>query len=239
MSANPFPHRPRAALVTGAAGNLGRAVAAAFAAEGRPLILVGAHAGALDSAFPEERDDWLRIAVDLTDEAASVPRLAEAISRVGGVGVMVATAGGFRMGEKAETLGEGALAAMMALNVGTLLTAVKAVLPGMIAQGFGRIVTIGAASAIKGAADMGAYISAKSTVLRLTETLAAENGRHGVTVNSILPSIIDTPENRAAMPKADPGRWVRPDQLASVIRFLASDEADAINGALIPVTGRQ
>lgn len=235
---DPTPKRPRAVMITGAAGNLGRAVAAAFAAEGRPLILVGARQDALDSAFPEDRADWVRVAVDLTDETVAVPRLVEAIARLGGVGALVATAGRFRMGEKAHSIGEGALAQMMALNVQTLLTAVKAGLPAMIDQGYGRIITVGAASAQKGAADMGAYTSAKGTVLRLTETLAAENGRHGVTVNSILPSIIDTPENRAAMPKADVSRWVRPEQLAAVIRFLASDEADAVNGALIPVTGR-
>lgn len=235
---DPTPKRPRAVMITGAAGNLGRAVAAAFTGEGRPLVLVGAHMDALESAFPEDSADRVRVAVDLTREPVAVPALMEAVARVGGIGALVATAGGFRMGEKAHEIGEGALAQMMALNVQTLLTAVKASLPGMIDQGFGRIITIGAASAQKGAADMGAYISAKGAVLRLTEALAAENGRHGVTVNCILPSIIDTPENRAAMPKADVTRWVRPEQLAAVIRFLASDEAEAVNGALIPVTGR-
>ena len=91
---------------------------------------------------------------------------------------------------------------------------------------------------LKGQAGMSAYVASKSVVLRITESLSAEVRDHGVNVNAVLPSIIDTPANRAAMPKADPLRWVSPDDLANVICFLGSDAARAIHGALVPVTGR-
>ena len=123
------------------------------------------------------------------------------------------------------------------LNVRTVLHAARAVVPRMLAAGHGRIVNVGAFAAQKGAADMGAYVAAKSAVIRLTESMAAELRDKGINVNCVLPTIIDTPENRKAMPEADPARWVAPDDLASVIAFLASDAARAIHGAAVPVTG--
>ena len=228
----------KAVMITGASGNLGRAVAAAFADEGRPLILVGSRRAGLESAFPGAPSHWHLVDVDLTDDAASKAQLGAAIEAAGGVDTLCAIAGGFHMGDKVHETSRAMLDAMLDLNLRTLMNAAAAVLPAMIAQGSGKIVTVGALSALKGAADMGAYGVAKSAVLRLTEAMAAENGRHGINVNSVLPSIIDTPENRAAMPKADPSKWVSPQALADVIRFLASDAASAIQGALIPVTGR-
>ena len=107
----------------------------------------------------------------------------------------------------------------------------------MLAAGGGKIVNIGAGAAARGAAQMGAYSASKSVVARLTESMAAELRDRGINVNCVLPSIIDTPENRKDMPKADPSRWVAPSQLADVIAFLASDAASAIHGASIPVVG--
>jgi NAD(P)-dependent dehydrogenase (short-subunit alcohol dehydrogenase family) len=107
----------------------------------------------------------------------------------------------------------------------------------MLKAGGGKIVNVGAYAAQKGAAQMGAYVASKSAVIRLTETMAAELRSHNINVNCVLPTIIDTPENRAAMPDADPKRWVAPQDLARVILFLASDAARAIHGAALPVTG--
>jgi NAD(P)-dependent dehydrogenase (short-subunit alcohol dehydrogenase family) len=106
----------------------------------------------------------------------------------------------------------------------------------MIAAGGGKIVNVGAFAAQKGAANMGAYIASKSAVIRLTETMAAELREKNINVNCVLPTIIDTPPNRADMPKADPRRWVAPADLANVILFLASEEARAVHGAALPVT---
>ena len=126
---------------------------------------------------------------------------------------------------------------LMDLNARTVLHMARAVVPDMLARGGGKIVNIGAFAAQRGAANMGAYIASKSAVIRLTETMSAELREHNINVNCVLPTIIDTPENRKAMPKADPKKWVAPQDLANVIVFLASDAARAIHGAAIPVTG--
>ena len=107
----------------------------------------------------------------------------------------------------------------------------------MLAAGGGKIVTVGAAAARQGMANMGAYCAAKSAVIRLTESMAAELRSRSINVNCVLPSIIDTPQNRAAMPDADPADWVAPAKLAAVIAFLASEDASAIHGAALPVVG--
>ena len=123
------------------------------------------------------------------------------------------------------------------LNAKTVLHVSRAVVPAMIARAAGKIVNVGAYAAQRGVAAMGAYIASKSAVIRITETMAAELREKNINVNCVLPTIIDTPENRAAMPQADPRRWVAPQDLAAVIVFLASDAARAVHGAAIPVTG--
>ncbi len=127
---------------------------------------------------------------------------------------------------------------MMNLNAASLIHVAAAVVPRMLAQGAGRIVTVGRRRGVKGGAQMGAYSAAKSALMRLTESMLAELRDAGINVNCVLPSTIDTPANRVAMPDADPTRWVAPAALAEVIAFLASDAARAIHGALIPVYGR-
>lgn len=225
------------AMITGAAGNLGRAVAAAFAQDFR-LVLVGNSLSHLQSAFPQAPEDWRLVDVDLTKQDASDKRLGNIVSDLGHIDVLCAIAGAFRMGEAVHETSTETWDAMIDVNVRTLLNAARSVTPGMIANGGGRIITVGATAAQHGAAAMGAYSAAKSAVMRLTESMAAELGPKGINVNCVLPSVLDTPPNRAAMPDADPKAWVNPDDLAGVIRFLASDQAIAINGALIPVTGR-
>jgi len=126
---------------------------------------------------------------------------------------------------------------MWDLNVRTMLNMVRAVIPHMLDRGGGRIVNVGAYSAQKGVAQMGAYVASKSAVIRITEAMAAELRDKNINVNCVLPTVIDTPENRAAMPKADPSKWVAPTDLARVIAFLASASAHAIHGAAVPVTG--
>src|SRR5687768_2548960 len=109
--------------------------------------------------------------------------------------------------------------------------------PAMLKAGGGKIVNIGAFAAQRGAVNMGAYVASKSAVIRITETMAAELREKNINVNCVLPTIIDTPDNRSAMPQGDPRRWVSTQDLAAVIVFLASDAARAIHGAAIPVTG--
>jgi NAD(P)-dependent dehydrogenase (short-subunit alcohol dehydrogenase family) len=126
---------------------------------------------------------------------------------------------------------------MFAINVTTLRNVVAAVVPGMAARGSGKLVTIGAYSALRGQAQMAAYCAAKASVMRLTESLSAELEVKGINVNGVLPTLIDTPKNRADMPNADFSTWVKPEDLANVICFLGSDSARAVHGALVPVAG--
>jgi NAD(P)-dependent dehydrogenase (short-subunit alcohol dehydrogenase family) len=216
----------RTVLITGAAGNLGSAVARAFAADN--VVLLDVKRGALQDS---ERQRF--IAVDLLD-ARSVQAAVEQCARID---VLCNIAGGFRMGSAVHETSDKDWNFLMDLNARTVLNMSRAVVPVMLKAGGGRIVNIGAFAAQKGAAQMGAYIASKSAVIRLTESMAAELREKNINVNCVLPTIIDTPQNRAAMPDADPRRWVAPEALADVIAFLASDAARAIHGAALPVTG--
>ena len=224
-------------FVTGAAGNLGRAIAAAFDARGANLALVARTKNSLVATIGPERDRRLLIAADLLDQAALDAAVALARQRFGRVDVLCNIAGGFKMGSLVHETSDNDWDFLLDINARTLLHAVRSVVPQMLEGGGGKIVNVGAFAAQKGAAQMGAYVAAKSAVIRLTETMAAELRDKNINVNCVLPTIIDTPENRAAMPKADPSRWVAPEDLANVIVFLASDEARAIHGAAVPVTG--
>ena len=221
--------------VTGAFGALGTAVVKALLAE-------GAVVAALDRA-PAPRDPAALAGahpfgnVDLAADDGAAPAFAAIASSLGGLDALVNIAGGFAW----ETIADGELATwdrMYQMNLRSAVAACQAALPHLLARGGGRIVNIGAAAAAKAGNGMGAYAASKAGVARLTEALSEELKDRGITVNAILPSIIDTPANRADMPKADTSRWVQPQQLADVIAFLISDKASAVTGALLPVTGR-
>ena len=225
-------------LVTGAAGALGRAVVAHFAARGAPLALVGRDPAALAALAAEVGSaGTLALPADLLDRAAIASVVERAVARFGGIEAAIHLAGGFAMGDTVHETSPATWQQMLDVNVNTMLASAAAVVPVMRRQKRGYIVNVGAASALRGTAKMGAYIASKSALMRLTESMAAELRDEGIHVNAVLPSIIDTPANRAAMPKADHNRWVAPAALADVIGFLASDAARALHGALIPVTG--
>lgn len=223
-------------VVTGAAGALGRVVARYFLERGHPAVLVDLDAAALQKAYADLPGDKAFVAVDLTDAGAAVAAIAAALGERP-AGVLCNIAGGFAMGHPVHDRDGGDWQRMIAMNVETMLNACRAVVPGMVAVGRGRIINVAAASASSGKASMGPYVAAKSAVARLTESMALELRGKGINVNAVAPSIIDTPANRASMPDADPGAWVSPRQLAEVIGFLASDQASAIHGAVIPVVG--
>jgi len=227
----------RTVIVTGAAGNLGRAVAAVFADQGANLVLVDLSREVLAKSFGAENEQCLFVPTNLLEQAQVDALEKTAIERFGRIDVLCNLAGGFRMGEPVHETSDKTWNFLFDLNARTLLHAVRAVIPHMLAGGGGKIVNVGAFAAQKGAATMGAYIASKSVVIRLTESMAAELREKNINVNCVLPTIIDTPENRAAMPTADPARWVAPQDLARVIAFLASARARAIHGASVPVTG--
>jgi NAD(P)-dependent dehydrogenase (short-subunit alcohol dehydrogenase family) len=224
-------------IVTGAAGNLGKAVAEAFAAQGALLALLDVSEAVLQKAWPSADLRRLLLAANLMDADSTSRAVGEVHARFGRIDVLCNIAGGFRMGPPVHETPASTWDLMMGLNAGTLLNSVRAVVPHMLAAGSGRIVNVGAGAGQSGRPNMGAYSAAKSAVIRLTESMAAELREHGINVNCVLPSIIDTPQNRADMPDADPGRWVSPQDLAATILFLCSDGARAIHGAALPVTG--
>src|SRR6266571_705348 len=174
---------------------------------------------------------------DALDAAAVANAVRTAVDRFGRIDVLCNIAGGFRMGHPVHETPEDTWELMLDLNAKSVINTARAVVPRMIAAGQGKIVNIAALAGLGGKANMGAYSAAKSAVIRLTESMSAELRDKGINVNCILPSIIDTPQNRADMPGADPRRWVAPEALAEVVLFLASDAARAIHGAAIPVTG--
>ena len=224
-------------IVTGASGNLGRAVADAFAARGANLVLLDLRRDRLESAYGEDDEHRMLVATNLLVAADVEAAVQAAIARFGRIDGLCNIAGGFRMGTPVHATPDDDWNFLFDINARTLLHAARAVVPRMLAAGRGKIVNVGAYAAQRGVADMGAYIASKSAVIRLTESMAAELRDKGINVNCVLPTIIDSPEIREAMPDADPARWVAPADLANVIAFLASDAARAVHGAAIPVTG--
>ena len=227
----------RVVMITGAAGTLGRAVAASFAAAGANLVLVDIAAEGLEASFGKESAGRLPLVADLSDLAAIDGAVAQAMKKFGRIDVLCNVAGGFKMGPPVHETDDSLWRGMMDLNAGTVISMAHAVVPIMLAAGGGKIVNIGAMGGVVGKGNMAAYSAAKSAVIRLTESMGAELREHGINVNCVLPSIIDTPPNRADMPDADPTRWVSPAALADVILCLASDRARAIHGASVPVVG--
>ncbi|MBY0240214.1 MAG: SDR family NAD(P)-dependent oxidoreductase [Burkholderiaceae bacterium] len=222
-------------IITGGFGALGRALGAVLTERGARVALLDV-AEAPAGLAPNARLLW-RGGVDLNDGAASVAAFEAAAGVMGGVDALVNVAGGFAW----ETLSGGSVATwdrMYEMNLRTAVIGAQSVLPHLKARGAGRIVNVGALASLKAGGGMGAYAAAKSGVARLTEALAEELKGNAITVNAVLPSIIDTPANRAEMPDADVSRWVAPQALAGVIAFLLSDEGAPITGACLPVAGR-
>jgi NAD(P)-dependent dehydrogenase (short-subunit alcohol dehydrogenase family) len=223
-------------VVTGGFGQLGQAVV-------RAALDAGAQVAALDRARPRA-DATLPAGafalgeLDLAEADAAVRALDQVAARFGGLDALVNVAGTFRW----ETLEKGSLDTwdlLYRVNLRSAVSTSRAALPHLFRRGRGRIVNIGAgAAAAKAGAGMGAYTASKAGVAKFTEALADELKDRNVTVNAVLPSIIDTPANRADMPNADFSRWVTPQAIANLIVFLLSEQARAVTGALIPVSGR-
>lgn len=226
--------------MTGATGHLGRSVVRAFLDAGAHVAApYRSEAGAaeLRAAHAEAEDRLALIAADPGDEEAMRGVALDVVTRWGRIDAVAALAGGFAGGAVLDS----DLATFRSLfdqNVGTAVATIRASLPHMRARGYGRIVCVGARPAVRGAKNTAGYAIAKTGVVRLVESLADELRDEGITANAVLPSIIDHPDNRSQYPKADPKKWVSPEELAAVIVFLCSPEASGVTGAAIPVFGR-
>ena len=222
--------------ITGVSGVLGAAVARAARAQGARLAVID-FAKAPPEDLTEADDVHVLCGVDLSDAAAAQATMDAAADHFGGLDVLLNIAGGFAWETHADGSAE-TWRKLFKINVETASNACRAAIPHLKRSGSGRIVNVGANAALKAATGMAPYAASKAGVHALTQSLAEELKGAGVTVNAVLPSILDTPTNRADMPKADFAAWVAPADLAAVMLFLASEAARAVTGALIPVTGR-
>jgi NAD(P)-dependent dehydrogenase (short-subunit alcohol dehydrogenase family) len=222
--------------ITGAFGTLGAELAQAALAQGARVAFID-FAATTPHGLAEGDSRLALPGVDLSDAAAAEDAMAAVAAKFGGIDALFNVAGGFTW-EKIEGTSSESWTMLFRMNTLTTLNASRAALPHLQASAAGRIVNVGANAAVKAGLGMGAYAASKAGVHRLTESLAEELKPLGITVNAVLPSIIDTPANRADMPGADISTWVSPASLAAVMLFLGSEAAKDVTGALIPVTGR-
>jgi NAD(P)-dependent dehydrogenase (short-subunit alcohol dehydrogenase family) len=222
-------------LITGGTGGLGTEVTAAFVERGAHVV-VPVHAPQELERFEARLGDGIArvrcVKADVSDEAAvqtfiaDMPRLHAAVHLVGGFAM--APTEGFSVDD---------FRGQLELNVVTAFIVIKHALAAMRPHDYGRIVTVGSKSAVEPVAQQAAYAAAKAAVLALTRSVAEETRETGITANTVLPSIIDTPANRTAMGSEQAERWVKPSELAHTIAFLASDRAGHIRGAAVPTYG--
>lgn len=226
---------PKTVIVTGATGALGRVVVEDFHAAGLRVVALG-RAASLDRLAPELRA--LALPADLLNEADVGRAIDEAAVRAGRLDAVVCLAGGYFGDTPVVDTAAARLEEQLSLNLMTTYNPVHAALPHLIEAGGGAIVGVSSRPAIQPVPGSVAYAIAKLGVVKLMEQVATEYRRQGIRANTIVPATIDTPENRAALPDARADRWVRPEQIAAVLRFLISDDAEVISGATIPVYGR-
>ncbi len=231
----------RVAVVTGATGGLGPAVVQALFDAGATVVATARSAEKLARlqeglAVPESR--WMAFPADLAELATASALVDAVVERFGALHILAALAGGWQGGKVVAESDPELLEELMRLNVKTAFVSCRAALPVMLAQNWGRIVTIGSRSATTGQAKSAAYAASKAALLALTQTIAAETRSTGITANTLLISTMDTEGNRASMPQVDPARWVAPENVAATLTYLCSDEARDISGAAIPIYGR-
>ena len=230
----------RVVLITGASGSLGSAAAHAFRVAGAKTVLVDRAVDRLPHLYANivlSPDHLLLGGVNLAEEASVAAAVGSAIERFGRIDVLINTVGAWRGGRPAHETPLSDWTFLNEANVWPTLLASRAVIPHFLRQKSGRIINIAARSGLSADAGSAGYSMSKSAVLRLTEALSAELKSHGINVNAVLPSTIDTLQNRQAMPGADHSKWVQPEAIADVLLFLASEASRAIHGAAIPVYG--
>lgn len=232
--------KDKAAIITGGTGGLGKAVLLVFLEEGAKVVCTYVVDKELRDCQPlikKHKSNFLPVKADVTNEkqvARVIKKTLEGFSRID---ILVNIVGAFTYAKIVDTA-EKEWDHMMNINLKSAFLCSKAVLPHMIRQNHGKVINIASRPALKGAAGIGAYAASKAGVLNLTETIADEVKDYDINVNAILPSTIDTPGNRKAMPGADFSKWVKPEEIARVIAFLVSDDSKAISGAGIPVYGK-
>ncbi len=228
-------------IITGAVGNLGTATARAFQAAGDKTVLVDRSPDRLREVFAPvaaSPNHLLAGGIDLSTPVSLAKLVQDTLARFGRIDALVHTVGAWRGGKPVHETDLAYWDFLFNVNLRITLLCCRAIIPQMLKQGRGKIVTVASRDGLAGSAGYAAYSVSKSAVLRLTEALADEVKASNINVNCIMPGTIDTPQNRAASPNADFSRWVEPAAIADVILFLASDASCAINGAAVPVFGK-
>lgn len=231
------------ALITGGTGGIGSAVTARFLADGYAVAVTYRAAPEwerLRAAHPDAvaAGALSGIDADVTDHESMAAAVQAAAGRTGGLRVLAHVAGGYEGGTPVERLSEASVRGMIELNLLSAFWAAKHAIPHLRRSGSGRLLFVSSRGAVQTQPGAAPYAAAKLALHALVATLAQELRADGSTANAVLPSVVDTPQNRAAMPKADHSTWVRPEQIAALLSFLASDAAAAVTGALIPIYGR-
>lgn len=230
----------KVALITGGTGGLGKPVVSEFLAEGAKVIctyVVNKDLRDCEPLVRKHKANFLPVKADVTEEKQVARVIKKTLDGFGKIDVLVNIVGAFTYAKIVDT-SEEEWDRMMSINLKSVFLCSKAVLPHMIRQNYGKIINISSRPALKGSAGVGAYAASKAGVLNLTETIADEVRGYDINVNAVLPSTIDTPGNRKSMPEADFTKWVKPEEIAKVIVFLASDDSKPISGAGIPVYGK-
>ena len=215
-------------LITGGTGGLGQTVTSVFSRHGAKVVVVSRQ---IPKGLPEGSRG---LSADVTNEADVQRFMSEVIGKTGRIDGLVNLVGSFAMGRISET-DSSVWSKMLSLNLTAAFLLSKTVMPFMIAQGSGRIIHMAARAGVEPFPGAGAYIVSKSGLVALIKVLALEVADSGVTVNGVLPGTIDTPANRQSMPAADFSQWVKPESIADVLLFLASNASSGVNGSLIPV----
>lgn len=226
--------RDKVVLITGAKGGLGNYVTQAFLAAGASVA--GVAPSIKQSDFPHA--NFAAVAALISDSQSAAAIVGQVLQRFKRVDALIHLVGGFAGGRPVHETDDATLEKMMDMNFRSAFYLLRAVVPQMRKAGGGRIVAIGSKAAVEPATGVAAYSASKAALITLIRTVALENKDAGITANALLPSTIDTPANRAAMPKADTSKWVNPEKLASLIVWLAGDAASEVSGAVIPVYGR-
>ncbi len=230
----------RIVLVAGGTGGLGQAVSLAFLAEGAKVIVTYQNPSGFDElkgVAAGLSGELVGVRADITAEPAVVGLIEEIVAKHGRLDVLVNTVGAYAGGLKLWETDAATFERMLQLNLRSGYVLARAAVPAMLKQGSGALVNIAAKAAVDHGAGASAYAASKAAALAMMDALAADVKGTGVRVNTVLPSIIDTAVNRQAMPRADFSLWPKPEEIAKVILFLASDEARVIHGAAIPVYG--
>jgi NAD(P)-dependent dehydrogenase (short-subunit alcohol dehydrogenase family) len=221
-------------IITGASGGLGAVVTKAFLDAGAKVIGVDRSAHSKNPSHPS----LSHFAVAL-DDAAAVDRLiSDVIEMYERIDAVVHLVGGFAGGQRVDETTDDTWEKMIGINLKPASVLIRAVLPVMREARQGAIVAIGSSAALAPVATLGAYGASKAALISLVRTVAEENREFGIRANVVSPNTMDTPANRAAMPDADPGKWVQPANVASLLVWLVSDAGAEVNGAVIPLPGR-